>query len=362
MARAVLLLAAAAQALVAPRRHALRPANRFAATPKADVMKCLEREYRSFFAPLEDAYYEAGVTFDDPLSSLAGLDAYRGNVDLLAGRTFLGGVLFDDAAIALHDVAENGAGVRTRWTLRVEFKALPWRPVARFTGVSDYELGPDGRIRGQVDYWDSVDLRRGGAYERSPKAAALKDFVGQLFGPGATDGELPYELLRRAGDYVVRRYPEASVAEVAYEARPEGYDQLGSYCGGFNEAKERMTPFLPSIIAVPRGAGASGAQKTMTWPVRLAKSPPLPASQIVKTRRAQSITVACLTFVVAATSETVAGAARELERRLARDGLAIADGADETWIVAQYDAIFSVGDRRNEVWIPLAPGHPWDDA
>ena len=42
------------------------------------------------------------------------------------------------------------------------------------------------------------------------------------------------------------------------------------------------------------------------------------------------------------------------------DGLAPADGADGSWIVAQYDAIYSVGDRRNEVWVPLAPGHPWD--
>ena len=44
-----------------------------AAVAKADVMKCLSREYRSFFAPLEDEYYSSSVTFDDPLNSLSGL-------------------------------------------------------------------------------------------------------------------------------------------------------------------------------------------------------------------------------------------------------------------------------------------------
>ena len=53
--------------------------------------------------------------------------------------------------------------------------------------------------------------------------------------------------------------------------------------------------------------------------------------------------------------------ARELEKKLAADGLTGAPGHENNYVVAQYDAIFSVGDRRNEVWIPLAPGHPWDN-
>jgi len=193
-------LLALANALVAPApRLRVSVATRRATTPVGDVMRCLEREYVSFFAPLEAQFYEPTVTFEDPLSSLAGLDAYRGNVDLLAGRTLLGSLLFRDAAIALHDVsAREDGGVRTRWTLRVAFNALPWRPVARFTGVSDYALGSDGRIAGQVDYWDSTDLRPGGAYARSPKAAALADFVDQLFGGSReTPGELPSLRRRR---------------------------------------------------------------------------------------------------------------------------------------------------------------------
>ena len=98
--------------------------------------------------------------------------------------------------------------------------------------VSDYALDGEGRIAGQTDYWDSIDLK-GGEYERSAKGDAVSDFVGQLFGASPTsDGELPFELLRRAEGYVVRRYPEVSVAEVQYDVRPEGYDVLGSYFRG----------------------------------------------------------------------------------------------------------------------------------
>ena len=126
-----------------------------------EIMKCLQREYVSFFNPLEPEYYESSVTFEDPLSTLGGIGAYRNNVDLLAGRTPLGKLLFKDASIALHDVRETGENrLRTRWTLRVTFEILPWKPVARFTGISDYEL-KDGRVTKQIDYWDSIDLKDG---------------------------------------------------------------------------------------------------------------------------------------------------------------------------------------------------------
>lgn len=44
------------------------------------------------------------MTFSDPLTSLTGVDSYKKNVDMLAGRTLLGTLLFDDAKINLHKV------------------------------------------------------------------------------------------------------------------------------------------------------------------------------------------------------------------------------------------------------------------
>lgn len=58
---------------------------------------------------------------------------------------------------------------RTRWTLTVCFKFLPWRPVWRFTGISDYTLDSKARVMKQVDYWDSINLmdgERGGVRTR----------------------------------------------------------------------------------------------------------------------------------------------------------------------------------------------------
>ena len=59
-----------------------RPVQNPNRVPVEDVQSCLEREYGSFFAPLEPEYYLPDVTFEDPLSSLAGIDNYRGNVDM----------------------------------------------------------------------------------------------------------------------------------------------------------------------------------------------------------------------------------------------------------------------------------------
>ncbi|CAN0464652.1 unnamed protein product, partial [Scytosiphon promiscuus] len=47
---------------------------------------------------------------------------------------------------------------RTRWTLTVCFKALPWQPVPRFTGISEYTVDDQARVIKQVDYWDSINL------------------------------------------------------------------------------------------------------------------------------------------------------------------------------------------------------------
>ena len=66
--------------------------------------------------------------------------------------------------------------------------------------------------KNQTDYWDSINLQKG-QYAPVPLLEGVKDFLGQL-SPGsgpkaqqAMNAELPYELLRRSGEYEVRRYP-----------------------------------------------------------------------------------------------------------------------------------------------------------
>ena len=47
------------------------------------LKKVLEREYVSFFDPMERSWYATDVSFTDPMTSLSGVDAYQGNVDMV---------------------------------------------------------------------------------------------------------------------------------------------------------------------------------------------------------------------------------------------------------------------------------------
>ena len=99
---------------------------------------------------------------------------------MLAGRTALGKILFDDASIVLHNVKDIGENkVQTRWTLQVDIKFLPWRPRAKFTGVSIYTVqGEPGseKVVKQEDYWDSINLKQG-KYVSVGLLEGLSDFL-----------------------------------------------------------------------------------------------------------------------------------------------------------------------------------------
>jgi hypothetical protein len=120
------------------------------------LKRVLEQEYISFFNPMVDSWYAKDVTFEDPMTSLSGVDSYRNNVDMLAGRTLMGKILFDGAGINLYSVTggeltegNNGqvqiGDIITRWTLRVTAQVLPWKPQAVFSGISVYKVQPGGK-------------------------------------------------------------------------------------------------------------------------------------------------------------------------------------------------------------------------
>lgn len=145
-----------------------------------ELEKVLRKEYGSFFSPMFKQYYSSDVEFIDPLNTLVGIDKYQQNVDMLAGRTTMGNVLFKDATISLHNVeflSENK--LQTRWTLQVTVKSLPWQPRPRFTGISVYTLNENGVITKQEDYWDSINLTNG-KYNKVSFVEALGDFLGQI--------------------------------------------------------------------------------------------------------------------------------------------------------------------------------------
>jgi len=360
------------------------------------LKKVLRREYITFFAPMQCEYYSEAVTFDDPLTSLAGVQNYQKNVDMLASRTFLGKFLFQDAGIVLHSV-EGGevtpnnddgtptiSSITTRWTLRVTAKVIPWSPTARFTGISVYKVSQGGSegviIDHQTDYWDSINIQKDGTYDKVDISLAVKDFLQQLKpqkGKAAAAGvELPYQLLRRGKDYELRRYPAYTTATIPYDRRDEGYDVLASVTKG-------IEPMSPSVMVVPNDD--STTKKTMSWPLVYAapgEVTPSKLPQVILDRSQTSMfndcqieevpsqVVAVGTYTDASVAPIVRRADKKLRESLERDGILIpattsSVSSESSSAVsvkfAQYDAIFSLGTRRGEVWIDLdnEKGHPY---
>ena len=122
----------------------------------------------------------------------------------------------------------------------------------------------------------------------------------------------------------------------------------------------------PAIISV------GNEEKTMMWPLEYAlpgqKAPP--SNEKAQARAAADPTFEIVTIpeqVVATqrfTGSIVAPVVRqvdiELRKSLVRDGLQAAKDAGSALRFAQYDAVYSMGQRRSEVHIPLDDGgHPW---
>jgi SOUL heme-binding protein len=118
------------------------------------------------------------------------------------------------------------------------------------------------------------------------------------------------------------------------------------------------------------------SSKSMAWPLEYAapgkNSPPgnpkigermqdqryLDRGCEVQTLPSQVIAVGC--FSDASMEPVVRKADRLLREALQRDGLEVEPDSKSSVTFAQYDAIFSMGKRRGEVWIPLKDGgHPW---
>lgn len=350
-----------------------RPSSLFIST---EIEKCLYREYSSFFSPMEKSYYDDDVSFTDPLMKINGIEKYQSNVDMLAGRNVLGGLLFKEASISLHNITNISPNqIMTRWTLRVTVKALPWSPTVRFTGVSIYTLDKNGaKICAQEDYWDSINLQKG-KYIQKPFLDGLGDFFSQLQSESGNAEmaapEMPYELLRRAARYEVRRYPRFVAAETTYDQRPEGYDRLGSYVGGSNSRNERLKYYSPTIMNIVDESRDSNVErnKLMQWPLTFAlpnsalpdvSNFPIPTISSVELSSQPSLVVAVTRFDVAATEEVVKGYRAQLIRDISADGLLPVGKKDgkESFTIAQYDALFSLNKRRNEVWVELQE-HLW---
>lgn len=217
---------------------------------REELKSCLTREYRSFFRPFEEEFYSEDVSFLDPLNNITGRNGYKGNVAMLSGESWFGNLLFENGFIDLHaveDVPGDLTRLRSRWTLGFDFKLLPWKPSAIFTGISDYKIDESSAlVLSQRDYWDVLSLGKGGSYE--PEGAfrgaidlvlqwlpeSLKDKVPAAQEPSVADLE-GWTLLRRAEAYRIYRVKSKDIGGdvvVAVEAP--------SYKGGLDGVAQEL--------------------------------------------------------------------------------------------------------------------------
>jgi hypothetical protein len=132
-----------------------------------------------------------------------------------------------------------------------------------------------------------------------------------------------------------------------------------------------MTPLAPAIMEVPN----DDSQKTMAWPLVYAvpgtDTPPALKGAVVdkandpmwsscKLETLSGAIVAVGSFADASVAPIVRRADKELREALKRDGIVVPSSSKDSVKFAQYDAIFTLGKRRGEVWIELEDGgHPW---
>lgn len=172
-------------------------------------------------------------------------------------------------------------------------------------------------------------------------------------------------MLRRGKDYTIRRYPRHLAAITRYEGgRNEGFERLSGYVNGLNQQQSKIGYFAPSIITVPLEAREN---KTMIWPLKyflpneeVINDFPLPIDPRIELRDIPRKTYAIVQFETAATEESVRMYTKQLLQILERDGFRL--NGLETLTLAQFNAIYALALRRNEIWIELANQHPWSDA
>lgn len=124
-----------------------------------------------------------------------------------------------------------------------------------------------------------------------------------------------------------------------------------------------LKPLAPAILTVD----SKKNEKSMMWPLTFAQPGQdleLPTTATKEERGVEVVSmesseVAVARFSDASVEPVVRKATNELRNACKRDGLKTAAAVGETLQFCQYDAIFSMGRRRGEVWIPLDNDNPW---
>ena len=122
-----------------------------------------------------------------------------------------------------------------------------------------------------------------------------------------------------------------------------------------------MNPLAPAILRV------TPSQKSMLWPLTycvpgqtIPPLPPLEDNDLVQVVTEPGAVVAVGSFSQASVEPVIRQTTLDLRAMCRRDGLELS--TDDDLQFCQYDAVYSIGQRRGEVWILLREGaHPWSE-
>ncbi|KAL3139503.1 hypothetical protein ABBQ38_003826 [Trebouxia sp. C0009 RCD-2024] len=289
--------------------------------------------------------YAADMRFSDPVVSYASLDGFIFNVQAL--RTAF------TVQFNLLDIGINGPNeIKTRWTMSLKSRFLPWQPNLVFSGCSYYTIDTAyGKIAGQRDVWDAIQDNS------SPSIEGIAHVIKQLTTIQLTPSlDSPhYTVLKKTKEYEIRQYSPYLVAEtnMPSDARPaggDGFTELAGYIFGGNSSKTKMEMTTP-VISTGGQQGAHGDKMQFPIERKYGEDPetlPLPNDSKVTRKMQEGGILAATSFGGIPLDFEVTEAERKLRAALLLDG----HKAQEGYQLARYNDPFTLPFlRRNEVLI-----------
>jgi hypothetical protein len=155
-----------------------------------------------------------------------------------------------DIKFNLQDVAPNGpAEVRTRWSMIMKSRFVPWQPKLVFTGHSYYGVSTTtGQLTSQRDVWDAVQDNSYLSVEGI--AHVIMQLTTLQIDPNLDQPQ--YTVLKKVKEYEIRKYEAYLVAETDRPmgkgpAAGDGFQELAGYIFGGNNRSSKMEMTMPVI-------------------------------------------------------------------------------------------------------------------
>jgi len=167
--------------------------------------------------------------------------------------------------------------------------------------------------------------------------------------------EMPYEVVKKNGDFEIRRYPEVILAVVEGFIGDSGFGLLFQYITGENTTRRRIPMTAPVITAekIPMTAPVISKKESMAFVLPSSytrQTTPIPLNPAVKIQVQPERDLAVLRFSGRTTDARVTKFQKKLEEMVQSQGL---QGKGDP-ILMRYNSPFTPGFlRRNEVGIEI---------